>query len=75
MLIKKKTKFSVAAIALSAMLMTATGPVFAKPSATIDVDYVALGDSLAAGVTPYVPDSFPGFTLDKSYTDLYCSQT
>jgi lysophospholipase L1-like esterase len=69
MLIKKKTKFSVAAIALSAMLMTATGPVFAKPSATIDVDYVALGDSLAAGVTPYVPDYFPYFNLNKSYSD------
>lgn len=68
MLIKKKTKFSVTAIALSAMLMTATVPVFAKSSATIDVDYVAFGDSLAAGVTPYTLPGFP-FSLDKSYTD------
>lgn len=70
MLMKKKSKFSVTAIALSALIMTATGPVFAKPSVTIDVDYVALGDSLAAGVTPDNLNVYPYFALDKSYTDL-----
>jgi hypothetical protein len=35
--------------------MTATGPVFAAPATTGDIDYVALGDSLAAGVTPMFP--------------------
>lgn len=41
-----------------------------SPTDLPQYNFVALGDSLAAGMTPYPPSTFPEFEIDKSYNDF-----
>lgn len=65
-LLHKKLLFCVVSFVL---VFSSIGTAFGVQQAP-SLDYLALGDSLAAGVTPYPPAGFPYFNIDKSYADL-----
>lgn len=69
----KKYKTILLLTTMFIFFFTATGIVFAQtvsPSALSQYNFIALGDSLAAGMTPYPPAAFPQFEIDKSYNDF-----